>query len=71
MKELRRLLEEDVKCYGKYEFLHYKESDSLDFNQTVLKKLKEIERETSQTMMTDYARDQMPEIVEDSDKKHQ
>ena len=42
MKELKNLLDEDPGCVGKYEFLHYKESEDLNFSEEILRKLKKV-----------------------------
>lgn len=72
MEELRRLLDEDPGCVGKYEFLHYKESDDLNFSEVVLKGLKKVEAQDSvkpcfanTENISDHA-----EIVEDAVKKN-
>ena len=43
MKELKNLLDEDPGCVGKYEFLHYKESEDLNFSEVILQTLKKME----------------------------
>ena len=65
MKELERLLKEDLRCVEGYEFLHYKESEDLKFSDTVLEKLKHIERQTTAVPQTKKA-----EVVIDSLKKN-
>ena len=73
MKELRRLLDEDPKCVGKYEIVHYKESDSLKFSDMVLTKLKNIESQSATSTVVPN-RDLpavSPIVVEDGLKKNQ
>ena len=43
MKELKKLLDEDPACVGRYEFLHYKESEDLNFSELILRRLKKLE----------------------------
>ena len=73
MKELKKLLDEDPACVGKYAFLHYKESEDLNFSEAVLKRLKEVEaQDTAKPCIANTENiSAHAEIVEDSVKKKQ
>ena len=67
MKELELLLEEDPRCSGGYEFLHYKECQDLKFGDTVLKRLQQIESQTTKNVLSQA---RSAEVVIDSVKKN-
>ena len=73
MKELKRLLDEDPACVGKYEFLHYKESEDLNFSEVILQTLKKVAaQERAQPCSANIENiSAHAEIVEDSVKKRQ
>ena len=71
MAELKKLLDEDPGCVGKYEFLHYKESGDLNFSEMVLQKLKEVEAQDTAKPCFIENISAHAEIVEDSIKKKQ
>ena len=71
MKELKNLLDEDPNCVGKYEFLHYKESEDLNFSEEILWKLKKVKAQDKSSFSYIENISAHAEIVEDSVKKHQ
>ena len=73
MNELKKLLDEDPACVGKYEFLHYKESEDLNFSDVVLQRLKALEaQDTVKSRSENFKHiSELAQIAEDSAKKTQ
>ena len=73
MKELKKLLDEDPACLGKYEFLHYKESEDLNFSDVVLQRLKALEaQDTTKPCSANFTDiSEHAQIADDSVKKTQ
>jgi len=49
MMELRKLLDADEGCRGKYEIFHYKDSGKLNFSKEIIKQMKEIRNEPDES----------------------